>query len=225
MCNKECWFKQTDSYNSNDTVTRKWYNCTHEGKFHIFTKNIFTWPRFRTCNPPMVTWVFPCLHNKHTEFCDVFKPQRKPRQSNNVRETEVCGMEHFHPSLRVWWVSHIFELRCLVKAEITPERRSTVSFDFFTCDTAFRNVFGGLIWKPQLGVLSLRSVCNTERPRAVDAEFLALCTTAWHFSRFRSLLFSNTPSFRGAPWEPSGNVSSPMEKNTTFIHTINFHKS
>lgn len=121
--------------------------------------------------------------------------------------------KHFHPSLRVWWVSHIFELRCLVKAEITPERRSTVSFDFFTCDTAIRNVFGGLIWKPQLGVLSLRSVCHTERPRAVDAEFLALCTTAWHFSRFRSLLFSNTPSFRGAPWEPSGNVSSPMEKN------------
>ncbi len=43
--------------------------------------------------PPMVTSVFPCLHNKHTEFGDVFKPQRKPRQSNNVRKTELCGME------------------------------------------------------------------------------------------------------------------------------------
>lgn len=53
---------------------------------------------------------------------------------------------------------------------------------------------------------------HTERPRALAAEPWALWTTAWHFSRFISLLFSNKPSFRGTPCVPSGNVSRPTNQ-------------
>lgn len=46
-----------------------------------------------------------------------------------------------------------------------------------------------------------------------DLEALwARCTTAEHFSRRSSLLFSNRPSLRGIPWDPSGKVSRPLRE-------------
>lgn len=55
---------------------------------------------------------------------------------------------------------------------------------------------------------------HSARLWALEAEAWARCTTPGHFSLFCSLWFWNKPSFRGAPWVPSGNVNSPADTDT-----------
>lgn len=93
-------------------------NQTYKGKFSSSTKTILITLSYLKCLPWWFYYIRAFITIQH--FCDVFKPQKT--KAERKRDVWIRN-SIIHP-----WGSHRFSSSLiLVKAEITPERRSTIS--------------------------------------------------------------------------------------------------